>query len=106
MIIELNENRYKIKFVSPKSKFLLIDDEYVTGKTDFINKVIYIAKDLNEHTFKYTLLHELTHATIDSFGFLQVGWDNEIVSDFMANYSTLISQNYNYIISILHSFDD
>lgn len=102
MIVEFNEVKYKIKFVSPVSEFLLIDEEYVTGKTDFINKTIYIAKDLNPYTFKYTLMHELTHAAIDCFGFLQVPWNNEIVSDFMANYSTVISIQYNYIISILN----
>lgn len=102
MIIELNENKYQIKIVKPDDKNLLMDDgDYHFGVTDFNKKIIYIADNLSNYALKYTLLHEITHAVIDSFGFLQVEWNDEIVADFMANYSTMIVENYNYIISIM-----
>lgn len=102
MVIELNENEYQIKIVKPDDENLLMEDgDYHFGVTDFKDKIIYIADNLNSYSLKYTLLHELTHAVMDSFGFLQVEWNDEIVADFMANYSSMIAHKYNYIITIM-----
>lgn len=102
MVIDLNENIYEIKIVEYDNENLLMDDgDYHFGVTDFNNKTIYIANNLSKASFKYTLLHELTHAVIDSFGFLQVEWNDEIVADFMANYSTMITDKYNLIMEKL-----
>ena len=107
MVIELNNNRYAVKIVKYDDENLLMDDgDYHFGVTDFNKKIIYIADNLSNSAFKYTLLHEITHAVIDSFGFLQVEWNDEIVADFMANYSTMIAENYNYIISIMEGYND
>ena len=102
MVIELNENKYQIKIVKPDDENLLMEDgDYHFGVTDFNNKIIYIANNLSNSAFKYTLLHEITHAVIDSFGFLQVEWNDEIVADFIANYSTMITDKYNLIMEKL-----
>lgn len=102
MVIELNENRYAVKIVKYDDENLLMEDgDYHFGVTDFNKKIIYIADNLSNSAFKYTLLHEITHAVIDSFGFLQVEWNDEIVADFMANYSTMIADKYNLIMEKL-----
>ena len=41
---------------------------------------------MNDDSLKYTLYHEITHAYIESYGLLQVDWNDEIVADFVANY--------------------
>ena len=102
MVIELNENKYQIKIVNSNDENLLMEDgDYHFGVTDFNKKIIYIADNLSNSAFKYTLLHEITHAVIDSFGFLQVEWNDEIVADFMANYLTMITDKYNLIMEKL-----
>lgn len=87
MELKINNNTYKIFFVNPDDTRLQMEDgEYHFGITDFNKKEIYIANNLNKDTLRYTLIHELTHAVIDSYGFLQVEWNDEIVADFMGNY--------------------
>lgn len=87
MEIKINNNTYKIYAVAPDSEKLKMEDgEYHSGITDFNKKEIYIADNLSNDAKRYTLIHELTHALIDSYGFLQVEWDDEIVADFMGNY--------------------
>lgn len=87
MKIKINQNTYTILWVSNKDKRLEIEDgDYRSGITDFKKKEIYIANNLNEDSHRYTLIHELTHAIMDSYGFLQVEWNDEIVADFMAIY--------------------
>ena len=101
MLITLNNDRYTIEVVEPDNENLLFEGKYRTGITYFVDKTIYIANNLNKYTLKYTLLHELTHAVQDSFGFLQVEWNDEIVADFMANYMDLIATKYNDIIGFI-----
>jgi len=85
--IKINNNNYKIWKLPPDSEELKMEDgEFHSGTIDFCKKEIYIADNLNEDAMRYTLIHELTHALIDSYGFLQVEWNNEIVADFMGNY--------------------
>ena len=84
--IKINNFDYKIILVKEKDDRLLMNDSYHSGITDFIKKEIYIREDLPEQTLTYTLMHELTHAIIDSFGMLQVEWNDEIVADFVAIY--------------------
>lgn len=87
MELKINNNTYKIFFVNPDDKKIQIEDEdFNLGITDFTKKEIYIANNLNKDTLRYTLIHELTHAVIDSYGFLQVEWNDEIIADFMGNY--------------------
>lgn len=87
MEIKINNNTYKICEVEFNDEKLKMEDgNYHFGITDFNKKEIYIANNLNEDAKRYTTLHELTHALIDSYGFLQVDWNDEIVADFIGNY--------------------
>lgn len=84
--IKINNFDYKIIFVKEKDDRLLMNNSYHSGITDFIKKEIYIQEDLPEQSRTYTLMHEITHAVIDSFGMLQIEWNDEIVADFFATY--------------------
>ena len=97
MKIEINNNQYYVYMIPANDKKLKTEDgEYHTGVTDMHKKEIYIAEGLNKDTRRYTIIHELTHALIDSYGFLQVEWNDEIVADFIGN----------YLMNILKSLDD
>jgi hypothetical protein len=98
--IKIHNNEYEIIFVSNKDDNLLMSDgEYHSGVTDFRNKKIYIADNLNKYSYCYTLLHELTHAIIDSYGLLQVDWNDEIVADFIGNYYITICNLLDNIVN-------
>ncbi len=87
MDIVIHNCTYRIVFVDADDDRLLMPDElYHSGVTDFKTKEIYINKNLNNDSFKYTIQHELVHAMMDTYGFLQVEWTDEIVADFMAIY--------------------
>lgn len=85
--VKIHNNIYNIHLINKNSKYLVMDDgEVHSGVTDFITKDIYIRNDLNDSSLKYTLYHEITHAYIESYGLLQIDWNDEIVADFVANY--------------------
>ena len=85
--VKIHNNIYNVHLVNEHSKYLVMDDgEAHSGVTDFVTKGIYIRNDLNDDSLKYTLYHEITHAYIESYGLLQVDWNDEIVADFVANY--------------------
>lgn len=85
--VKIHNNIYNVHLVNEHSKYLVMDDgEAHSGVTDFVAKDIYIRNDLNDDSLKYTLYHEITHAYIESYGLLQVDWNDEIVADFVANY--------------------
>lgn len=87
MQVKIHNNIYNIHLINKNSKYLVMDDgEVHSGVTDFITKDIYIRNDLNDSSLKYTLYHEITHAYIESYGLLQIDWNDEIVADFIANY--------------------
>ena len=95
MEIKINNNIYKIYFVDKNNKKLLIEcEEYHSGVTYFKEKEIYIDKTLNQYSLKYTIIHELTHAYLDSYGFLQVDFTDEIIADLFGNYLFSIMRDY------------
>lgn len=106
----INHNIYKLKIVKEDDENLLMEDgKYHSGVTDFLTKTIYISKKLVldnflTDSFYYTLRHELTHAFIDSYGFMQVYWNEEIVADFMAIYYFKIEQKFNEILNDIFKF--
>ena len=102
IFIKVHNNTYNIHLINKNSKYLVMDDgEVHSGVTNFITKDIYIRNDLNGSSFKYTLYHEVTHAYIESYGLLQIDWNDEIVADFIANYMIDILKKINEIESKL-----
>ncbi len=66
------------------------------GLTDYRHQTITIEEDLSSGAFKRTLKHELTHAIIYSYGLDQIQeFSQEILCDFMANYSSLLTILFN-----------
>ena len=102
MKLKINNFEYKIYFVNYNDEHLDIgDNDYRSGMTYFKEKEIYIANNLKRDSYDYTLKHELTHAIIDSYGLLQIEWNDEIVADFMAIYSKILYE----LLEILDKVD-
>lgn len=67
------------------------DDEIVAlGRTYTASNHIYMNKELSHKVFYNTLIHELTHAFISSYGFAQVDLSAEVMCDFMGCYAEQI----------------
>ena len=99
MKLNINNFHYELIYVDEKDENLEIDNgDYRSGITDFRKKKIYIANNLNNDSYKYTLKHELTHAIIDSYGLLQIEWNDEIIADFMAIYSNELQELYKKVL--------
>ena len=82
--VKINNIDYGIKVIDwDDERLRMPDGDYHFGVTNFKEKEIYIANNLKDETMTNTLIHELTHAFIDSYGLLQVEWNDEIVADFM-----------------------
>ena len=97
MKLKINNNTYKILIVDKEDERVIIDNYSHSGLTDFILKEIYIRNDLNDDSLRYTIIHELTHAYLESYGFLQVDYTDEIIADITGNYLINIYNDYNKV---------
>ena len=80
--VKINGHCWDVKFVNS-------EDEYLKGKrlgwTDTYNRVIRIDKSLDNESIKIVLIHELTHAILDSQGRgRQDNFSQEDVADFVS----------------------
>ena len=99
MDLKININTYKIIIVDENDNNLKMEDGcYHFGVCDMKNKIIYLMRNLPKDSLFYTIKHELTHAYIDSYGFLQVDYTDEIIADFIASYIINIEKDYQKIL--------
>jgi len=91
MKIKIDKHIYKIQEVEKASEELTTNDpNEAWGRCNYTKRTIYLRKDLDLYTKRKTLIHELTHAFIEAYGFYQVDFNNEIVCDFLGNYASEI----------------
>jgi hypothetical protein len=94
MILEINNWKYEINVVREDDEILLMEDGYHhSGVTDLKEQKIYLQKGLNEQQMWYTVVHELTHAYLQAYGFLQVEYTDEIIADIMGIYGKNIQKD-------------
>lgn len=99
MEIKINNNVYKVIFLGSKDERLELENgDYRCGMTDFVKKEIYINKEMCWDSMRYTILHELSHAYIESYGMLQVEFTDEVVCDYIGNYMLNILGDYERIV--------
>ena len=100
--VKINNYEYKVCIVRPDNDNLMFNDgKYHCGMTHFVPKEIYIANNLPADTMWNTLIHEVTHAYIDSYGLNQIKWDEEIVADFVGTYLINMGETLNRIATQL-----
>lgn len=72
--------------------------KYTIGMTDTEYKTIYINNQLSEALFRKTLIHELTHAWLYSYGIVLDISTEEFVCDFVAaNSDDILSKADEYL---------
>lgn len=90
MQIKINETIFTVQLVKKDSEFLAFDDpnKEILGRTDYLKQNIYIRNDIPFNRRRQTIIHELTHAFIDAYGFSMLEyWNEEQLCMFFEVYS-------------------
>ena len=102
--ITINNLNYKVMLVDPDNKEIRSEDanRINLGKTDCLNQTIYIRNDLNYNRRLSVIIHELTHAFIDAYGFVDIhNWSEEQVCTFNETYASNIVSLANMLLNEL-----
>lgn len=91
----VNNFEFEILEVSGKDDNLKVSNDYRWGICDYEQRKIFLWKDLSFANKKQTLIHEVTHAFIEAYGFIQVNFTDEIVCDFVAAHLSEIQRIVN-----------
>lgn len=70
------------------------------GLTEYREQKIYLYKDMSEERKRSVLIHELTHAFIEAYGFYQNEFNEEQLCEFMAIYSNKINKICNKYFNV------
>lgn len=108
IVSKIGNAEYKIYFLNndfDKRLYLKDDEKYHFGIINFADEEIYINGNLTLNKIKQTLVHEITHAFINEFGFKAIDYFNEEqICEFMSMYGdkililcTSIIEQYNLI---------
>lgn len=93
MIIKINGLKWTVLFASRGDNILKLDDLQCMGVTDYFNLKIYLDGSISEELMRQTVIHELTHAFLFSYG-VHVECDEdteEAVCDFCgANFDKML----------------
>lgn len=88
---KIREYDYKIKFIDPFDDKLTVAnkiDTYHFGMCSWKTQTIYIAKGLNKEMTKRVIIHEITHAIMEAYGFHAHAdsFDKEDICEFIVVY--------------------
>lgn len=102
MELKINGLEWKVVFTDKDDENLTVDDIQCLGVTHYIPLTIYLNKDLPKCQMKQTVIHELTHAYIFSYG-VWLSQDSpdkleECVCDFVGAYLRRIRNDYKKVM--------
>lgn len=96
MVIKINDLKWKVIFAPCEHEKLQSNSAQCLGITYFGDLQIYINKDISDELIKQTIVHELTHAFLFSYG-IHIEGDNEnkleeMICDFCGAYLDKINK--------------
>lgn len=94
---------YTIKLVDSDYKELRSDNTKFEnlGRTDPLRQVIYIRNDINMQRRLNVIIHEITHAFIDAYGFSNRTFEEEDLCTFNETYASDIVSLANKVLKEL-----
>lgn len=98
MLIKINDLKWQVQFADRDNERLILDDDKCLGVTYFDELQIFLSNDMPDELCKQTIIHELTHAFIFSYGIHLHSDDEEGVCDFVGTYLSKIYDLTNKII--------
>lgn len=104
MKIEVNNLTWEIELVERDSEFLKLDDHDLmnAGITDGHDLKVYIDQSLPVDMIQRTIIHELTHAFIISYGYSDM-MNEEEVCNFIESHLISLYKLLEYVKSNLNS---
>lgn len=103
MNIKINNLSWNIDFLDGDDERLILDGDKCLGITVFTDFQIYIKSNMTRQALKQTVIHELAHAFLFSYGIhLPIDEDEteEAVCDFVGVYSLKINKMANKILKL------
>lgn len=87
--LKISNYFYKVCFVEDDDERLRNGDDYHVGLCQYVQQEILIANNLSYDRMKRTLIHELTHAFMEAYGFHshRDDFSSDDICEFMAAYS-------------------
>ena len=86
----VNKLEWSIKHVNEDKVLLNHEDETFLGLTDYIKQTISIRKGMSEQLTRQTVIHELCHCFLFSFGISTESYDEEQVCNFFGSHADTI----------------
>lgn len=98
-VVKIKNNLYTVVLVNKDSEKLRSEDPNVEilGRTYVLSNAIYIRNDLESNRLFTVLVHELTHAYIDSYGFTGRSYNEEDLCTFNEVYAADIVSTANSV---------
>lgn len=94
--LNINNVEYEILEVNSNSKNLIVDGTFRVAAIHYDTAKIYLARYLKEDIKYSSLIHEITHAYICSYGMLPIKqFDQELMCEFIAAYGGKIIDDVN-----------
>jgi Zn-dependent peptidase ImmA (M78 family) len=86
-MIKIGKYKYKIQDIdNMDSEELTVGGIKCYGTTDYLKQMIYMWSNATKERYNSTLRHELSHATLESYGLSKESYTEEEVCDIIANY--------------------
>ena len=101
---------WELYLVGDKDTKLMVDDQQCFGYCNFANLQVCISNiEMAAQVRKATLVHELTHAFLYSYGYQKDSYDEEQFCDFMESHGKTIielsEQLYKFLMKAKKEFD-
>lgn len=90
MKFTVNRLEWSMIFTDADKAFLNQNDDAFLGLTEYLDQSISIRKGMSEQMTRSTVIHELCHCFLFSFGFCAESYDEEQVCNFFGSHADAI----------------
>lgn len=101
--VPIRNNLYTIELVNKNSEHLISNDPNIEilGRTLCLEDHIYIRNDLSLQRLLSVIIHEITHAFVDAYGFAGRNYTEEELCTFLETYASDIVSIANTVLKEL-----
>ena len=86
----VNNLEWTMNFVDADKAFLNENGNTILGLTEYVSQTISIRKGMSEQLTRNTVIHELCHCFLFSFGFCSESYDEEAICNLFGSHADSI----------------